>query len=75
MRLTSQLFALLATLILFFPSAPQPAVHSQYILTAALSVQQHQLDPFHAALIGEWIRWSWEGLLDELVDQLSQGLH
>lgn len=45
------------------------------ILTAALSVQQHQLDPFHAALIGDWIRWSWEALLDELVDQLTQGLH
>lgn len=42
------------------------------IFTAALS---KHLDPAHAALVGQWIQWAWEALLDELVDRLTSDLN
>lgn len=45
--------------------------HRAQILTAALS---KHLDPAHAALVGQWIQWAWEALLDELVDRLTSDL-
>jgi len=41
------------------------------ILTAALS---RHLKADHADLIGQWIQWSWDSLLDELVDRITHTL-
>jgi len=41
------------------------------ILTAAL---RNHIDTQHASFVVEWIQWSWESLLDELVAQLTTGL-
>lgn len=41
------------------------------IFTAAL---RNHIDTQHASFVGEWIQWSWESLLDELVAQLTTGL-
>ncbi len=42
------------------------------ILAAALT---RHLDPAHAHLVGEWVQWAWDALLDELVDRLTRGLN
>lgn len=41
--------------------------------TMAAALTPH-LGTFHADLIGEWVRWAWDALLDELVEQLTAGL-
>lgn len=41
------------------------------IMAAALT---KHLGAFLADLVGEWIRWAWDALLDQLVEQLTAGL-
>lgn len=42
------------------------------ILTAALNTH---LTADHSTLVGQWIQWTWEALLDELVDRLTSALN